>query len=60
MKPIFEDFCCPQCGKLRHIKVNGICFDCSNENTLDTLAKQRKVQQKSSNLFFSLKIESYN
>ena len=59
MKPKFEVFCCPQCGELRYIKVNGICFDCNNENALETLAKQRKLQQKPNNLFFSPKLESY-
>ena len=46
MKPIFREFCCPQCGELRHINVNGVCFDCNNENTLISLAEQRKLQQK--------------
>jgi hypothetical protein len=46
MKPIFREFCCPQCGKLRHINVNGICFDCSNENTLILLAEQRRSKHK--------------
>lgn len=46
MKPIFKEFCCPQCGDLRHINVNGICFDCNNRNTLLTLAEQRKSQHK--------------
>ena len=46
MKPIFREFCCPQCGEIRHIIVDDICFDCNNENTLTSLAEQRKIQQK--------------
>jgi hypothetical protein len=46
MKAIFKEFYCPQCGNLRHINVNGICFDCNNENHLITLAKQRKLRHK--------------
>ncbi|MFX0080403.1 MAG: hypothetical protein ACFE94_01490 [Candidatus Hodarchaeota archaeon] len=46
MKPIFKEFNCPQCGNLCYINVHGICFDCNNENTLISLAKQRKLQYK--------------
>ena len=46
MKTVYKKFCCPQCGELRHINVNGICFDCDNENKLLSLAKQRKLQHK--------------
>ena len=60
MKPIFREFNCPQCGELRHINVNGICFDCNNENTLNALAKQRKSQQKLNIYIHSLNIENYN
>ena len=59
MKPIFKEFLCPQCGEIRHINVNGICFDCDNEKTLDTLAKRRKLEQKFNNLFLSIKVENY-
>lgn len=58
MKPIYKEFCCPKCGEIRHINVNGICFDCNNENALDTLTKQRKLQQKFNNLILSLKVEN--
>jgi hypothetical protein len=58
MKPKFGKFCCPQCGKLRYINVNGICFDCNNENTLLALAEQRKLRQKLYFLFQSLSLES--
>ena len=58
MKPKFEKFCCPQCGKLRFINVNGICFDCYNEQTLIALAKQRKQQQKINYLDLPIVIES--
>jgi hypothetical protein len=44
MKPIFKEFNCAQCGKLRYINLNGICFDCHNEKTLIKLANQRKAQ----------------
>ncbi len=57
MKPIFEEFCCPQCGELRHVNVNGICFDCNNENTLLALAKQRKLYHKLDFLNQSLRVE---
>ena len=60
MKPIFREFCCPQCGELRHINVNGVCFDCNNENTLISLAKQRKLQQKLPMTNYSLSVENYN
>ncbi|MFW9826347.1 MAG: hypothetical protein ACFFEY_01865 [Candidatus Thorarchaeota archaeon] len=60
MKPIFEEFYCPQCGELRYINVKGICFDCNNKIRLLTLAKQRKSQQKLNYSFETLSIESYN
>jgi hypothetical protein len=60
MKPIFREFICPQCGELRHVNVNGICFHCNNENTLLILAKQRKLQHKLDFLNLSLKVESLN
>ncbi len=44
MKPIFKEFWCPSCGKLRYIKVIGICFDCRNKKTLETLVIKRKRQ----------------
>jgi hypothetical protein len=46
MKSIYKEFRCPQCGDLRYINVNGICFDCNNRNTLLTLAEQRRAQHK--------------
>lgn len=60
MKPIFEEFCCPQCGEIRYINVKGICFDCNNENTLLALAKVRKSQQKLNSSYQTLRLESYN
>ncbi|MFX1420631.1 MAG: hypothetical protein ACFE9N_17170 [Promethearchaeota archaeon] len=60
MKSIFKEFCCPQCGELRHIKVNGICFDCNNENTLISLAKQRKSKHKLNISVQTLSVENYN
>ena len=58
MKPLYKEFCCPQCRELRHINVNGVCFDCNNENTLVALAEQRKLQHKLDILFHSLSVES--
>ncbi|MFW9941091.1 MAG: hypothetical protein ACFFFT_08615 [Candidatus Thorarchaeota archaeon] len=55
MKTLYKEFNCPQCGGLRYINVNGICFDCYNKNTLITLEKKRKKQH---NLNSSL--ESFN
>ncbi|MFX1375625.1 MAG: hypothetical protein ACFFA0_07420 [Promethearchaeota archaeon] len=60
MKPIYEEFCCPQCGKLRHINVKGICFDCNNKKKLLSLAEQRKLQHKFNLSIQSLNVESYN
>lgn len=60
MKPILKEFCCPQCGNIRLINVNGICFDCKSENTLLTLSKQRKLRQRLSDSYYILKIESIN
>jgi len=60
MKPIFKEFSCPECGEIRHINVNGICFDCNNEKTLTTLAEQRKLQHKLNISIKSLSLESYN
>jgi hypothetical protein len=59
MKPIFREFSCSQCGELRYINVNGICFDCYNENTLSALAKKRKLQQKLNISVHSLSVETY-
>ncbi len=60
MKPIFKEFSCPECGEIRHINVNGICFDCNNKKTLATLAEQRKLQHKLNISIKSLSLESYN
>ena len=47
MKPIFEEFICPICGRAKNLKTNnGICIDCRDEqiiieihnNTTDNLA----------------------
>ncbi|MFX1366405.1 MAG: hypothetical protein ACFFCE_01875 [Promethearchaeota archaeon] len=45
MKTVYKEFCCPECGELRYINVNGICFNCKTEKTLTFLAEQRKLQQ---------------
>ena len=60
MKTVYKKFCCPQCGELRHINVNGVCYDCNNENALFSLAEKRKLQQKFEIVNHSIKIESYN
>jgi len=60
MKPIYKEFNCPQCGESRYIDVNGVCFDCNNKNTLTSLAKQRKLQQKLVMKSHSLNVESYH
>ncbi|MFX0037805.1 MAG: hypothetical protein ACFFCY_00160 [Promethearchaeota archaeon] len=60
MKPIFKEFCCPQCGEIRYINVRGICFDCNNEKTLLALAKKRKIQQKLNFSVQTLSLEGYN
>lgn len=57
MKPIFKEFYCPRCGKLRYINVNGICFDCRNEKTLEMLAIKRKGHVELNNVFKSLILE---
>jgi hypothetical protein len=59
MKPIFKEFYCPQCGGIRRLNVNGICFDCRNENMLILLAEQRKKQHKLRNTIPALKVENY-
>lgn len=59
MKTVYKEFCCPQCGELRFINVNGICFDCYSENNLVALAEQRKIQQKLNYFNPSLSVESY-
>ncbi len=60
MKTVYKEFCCPQCGELRNINVNGICFDCNNQKTLNTLAEKRKLQQKLEIINHSISIESFN
>lgn len=59
MKPVYREFNCPQCGELRYIDVNGVCFDCNNKNNLLSLADQRKLQQKFDMKIHSLSVESY-
>jgi predicted ATP-dependent serine protease len=59
MKPIYKEFNCPQCGEVRYINVNGICFDCRNENNLDELTRMRNLQQNLNRTFSSLKVENY-
>ncbi len=60
MKAIYKEFKCPQCGELRYIIVNGVCFNCDNENTLISLAEQRNLHQKLAMTIHSLNVESYN
>ena len=31
MKPIFEEFLCPKCGRYKIFKINEICIDCRDE-----------------------------
>ena len=57
MKPIFKEFWCPECGQIRYINANGICFDCRNEKTLEALAIKRKDQIKLNIQYQSLIIE---
>ena len=57
MKPIFKEFWCPRCGKLRYINVKGICFDCRNEKNLEIVAFKRKDQIKLNIQYQSLIIE---
>ena len=59
-KPVYKEFICPQCGDLRYINVNGICYDCSNENKLVSLVKQRKLLQKLDISIQTLSVKSYN
>jgi len=59
MKPIYNEFSCPQCGELRYINVKGICFDCRNENNLEDLTRKRNRQQKNNHSHVSLEVESY-
>jgi hypothetical protein len=57
MKPIFKEFYCRRCRKLRYISVNGICYDCRNEKNLETLTIKRKRHIKLNGLYHSLVIE---
>jgi len=57
MKPIFKEFYCPICEKLRYINDNGICFDCRSKKNLETLAIKRKRQIGLNNIYQSLIIE---
>ncbi|MHA2180773.1 MAG: hypothetical protein ACXAAH_05055 [Promethearchaeota archaeon] len=59
MKSIYSKFSCPQCGEVRFINVNGICFDCRNDNKLEDLIRKRKKQDKDKQSFTFLEIESY-
>ena len=59
MKPIFKEFWCPECGKIRYVYVDGICDYCKNVSTLEELTKQRKLKHHLNNGFFQLKLESY-
>ena len=59
MKAMYKEFNCPQCGELRYIDVNGVCFDCNNKNILTALAEQRKLKQKLHMTINSLSIENY-
>jgi len=34
MKPIFEEFLCPKCGRFKILKINEICIDCRDEQTV--------------------------
>ena len=60
MKPIFKEFYCPQCGELRYVNINGICYDCKNENTLLALAEVRKSRKKFNFSVQTLNLEIYN
>lgn len=58
MKPIYK-FSCPQCGEIRYINVNGMCFDCRNKNNLEDLTRKRNRQLKNNHSHVSLEVESY-
>ncbi len=60
MKPIYKEFWCPKFGEVRYINVNGICFDCNNQNILYSLGKKRKSHSKLSNLYQSLNVENFS
>jgi hypothetical protein len=42
MKPIFEEFWCPQCEKVRYIYIDGVCANCRTENELERIIHDRK------------------
>ncbi len=58
MKPVFKEFCCQECGKIRHIYIDGICDYCRNVSTLEKLTKQRKLRHQINNKFFQIQVES--
>ncbi|MFW9989020.1 MAG: hypothetical protein ACFFC3_10215 [Candidatus Odinarchaeota archaeon] len=60
MKSVYKKFCCPECGEVRYININGICFDCKNKKNLITLAKERKLKQNLKTINHFISIENYN
>ena len=43
MKPIFAEFICYECGKLRRVKVNNVCIDCRDKKAFDEIIKESKL-----------------
>lgn len=58
MKPIFKEFRCPECGKIRYVYVDGICDYCRNVNTLEEITKKRKLEHQFDNGFFQIELET--
>ncbi|MFX1317004.1 MAG: hypothetical protein ACFE9T_14170 [Promethearchaeota archaeon] len=58
MKPIFKEFWCPECGKIRYVYVDGVCDYCKNISSLEELTKQRKLRHHLNDGFFQEKLKS--
>ncbi|MFX0056680.1 MAG: hypothetical protein ACFE85_04725 [Candidatus Hodarchaeota archaeon] len=46
MKPLFQEFCCPECGQIRRLKVNNICVNCRDIEILNNVIQSRNSRFK--------------
>jgi hypothetical protein len=47
MKPIFEEFYCPECGHIKRLKVKNVCVNCRDIEILNKIIESRNQDLKS-------------
>jgi len=44
VKLVYQEFLCPECGRIRFLKVKNMCVDCKDKLFLDKISQSRKEQ----------------